>query len=772
MFKQIRKKLLKKPAKSHRIRRTPTLLQMEAVECGAASLGMILGYHNRIVPLAELRQACGISRDGSKASNVLNAARSYNLQAKGFKVDLEALQQIACPYIVFWNFNHFLVVEGFSKKCVFLNDPATGRRIVSLSEFSEAFTGVVLVFEPSPEFKKGGRKPNIFWALRSRLQGSMWSLIYCVLAGFFLVIPGLAMPTFSQVFVDQVLVQGREDWLRPLIFAMLFTALLSGLLTRLQLQLLRRMKIKLAMGMSSKFIWHLLHLPVSFYDQRFAGEISSRIQLNDRLANLLSGKLATTIISAVMVIFYAVVMLQYDKMLTLIGIAFVVVNLVALQWVARLRVDTNIRLMQEEGKVSGIAIAGLQSMETLKASGLESDFFTRWAGYYAKAINVRQDMDNLNQGLGIFAAFLSGITSMLLIVVGGLRVMDGALTIGMLVAFQSLMQQFMQPVNQLISLGGDLQELQGNLNRLDDVLQNPTQEEGERGRRGEGGTRGQGDKGDKGDKGEICLPCLPTPPLSPSPTPPLPPSPKLEGYLELRDITFGYNRTAPPLIENFSLSLKPGQRVALVGGSGSGKSTIAKLVAGLYEPWSGLMYLDGQMRSQIPHQVLVNSIATIEQDITLFAGSVRDNLTLWDTTIPDSNLMQACRDAAVHEIVRSLPGGYNADLLEGATNLSGGQRQRLEIARALVNNPSILLMDEATSALDAETEKIIDQNLRLRGCTCLIVAHRLSTIRDCDEIIVLNRGKVVQRGTHDELRQIEGFYLELIKSEGGTLELV
>jgi NHLM bacteriocin system ABC transporter peptidase/ATP-binding protein len=724
------------------IQRTPTLLQMEAVECGAAALGMILGYYGRIVPLAELRQACGISRDGSKASNLLNAARSYGLQAKGFKADLAALQQIKCPYIVFWNFNHFLVVEGFSKKRVYINDPATGRRAVILEEFSEAFTGVVLVFERGTEFKKGGHKPSLFVALSSRLRGSIWSLIYCVLAGFFLVIPGLAIPTFSQVFVDQVLIQGRDDWLRPLIFAMLFTALLSGLLTRLQLQLLRRMKIKLAMGMSSKFIWHLLHLPVSFYDQRFAGEISSRIQLNDRLANLLSGKLATTVISGVMVIFYALVMWQYDRILTLIGITFVVVNLVALQWVARLRVDTNIRLMQEQGKVSGVAIAGLQSMETLKASGLESDFFTRWAGYYAKAINVRQEMDNLNQSLGILPSFLSGVTSMLLLVVGGFRVIDGALSIGMLIAFQSLMQQFMQPVNQLVSLGGDLQELEGNLNRLDDVLRNPVE-------------GGQGGKGTR-RQGELVISSSSY-------------SPKLEGYLELRNITFGYNRTAPPLIENFSLSLKPGQRVALVGGSGSGKSTITKLIAGLYQPWAGEIYLDGQPRQQIPREVLVNSIATIEQEIMLFAGSVRDNLTLWDTTIPDSNLIQACRDAAVHEIVRSLPGGYNADLLEGATNLSGGQRQRLEIARALVNNPSILLMDEATSALDAETEKIIEQNLRLRGCTCIIVAHRLSTIRDCDEIIVLNRGQVVQRGTHDELRQVEGHYLELIKSEGGGM---
>jgi ATP-binding cassette, subfamily C, bacterial len=742
MFKQIRQKLFKNPLNNSRkpIRRTPTLLQMEAVECGAASLGMILGYYGRIVPLAELRQACGISRDGSKASNVLSAARSYNLQAKGFKVDLDGLQKLACPNIVFWNFNHFIVVEGFTKNQVFINDPATGRRTVSLSEFSESFTGVVLVFERGENFKKGGRKPSLFLALWDRLQGSAWSLLYCVLAGFLLVLPGLAMPTFSQVFVDQVLIQGREDWLRPLIFGMLFTAAVTGLLTRLQLQLLRRMKIKLSMSMSSKFLWHLLHLPVSFYDQRFAGEISSRIQLNDRLASLLSGKLATTVISAVMVIFYAVVMWQYEHVLTLIGIAFVVVNLVALQWVSRLRVDTNIRMMQEQGKVSGVAIAGLQSMETLKASGLESDFFIRWAGYYAKAINVRQDMNNLNQKLGALPSFLMGVTSMLLIVVGGLRVMDsgGTFSIGMLVAFQSLMQQFMQPVNQLISLGGDLQELEGNLNRLDDVLQNPVEGSGESG---------------VGNREKENYSLFPT-------------SPKLEGYLELRDITFGYNRTAAPLIENFSLSLKPGQRVALVGGSGSGKSTVAKLVSALYQPWAGEIYLDGQPRNQLPKQVLVNSIATIEQEIMLFAGSVRDNLTLWDTTIPDSNLIQACRDAAILEIVRSLPGGFNADLLEGAVNLSGGQRQRLEIARALVNNPSILVMDEATSALDTETEKIIDQNLRLRGCTCLIVAHRLSTIRDCDEIIVMSRGKVVQRGTHDELSQVEGHYLELIKSEG------
>ncbi|MGB3136611.1 MAG: NHLP family bacteriocin export ABC transporter peptidase/permease/ATPase subunit, partial [Nodosilinea sp.] len=722
------------------LRRTPTLLQMEAVECGAAALGMILGYHGRTVALAELRQSCGVSRDGSKASNLLNAARLYQLQGKGFKANLQSLQAIARPYIVFWNFNHFLVVEGFHRQQVYLNDPATGPRRVSLAEFSEGFTGVVLTFKPDAEFEPGGESRNLMRSLRQRLDGSLRALAFCLIAGLLLVLPGLAMPAFSQIFIDQVLIQGRDGWLRPLILAMAITAVLSGLLTRLQLQILRRLRIKLSMSMASGFLWHILHLPVSFYDQRFAGEISNRIKLNDRLAGLLSGELATTAISAVMVVFYGIVMWLYDPVLTMIGVGSVGINLLALRWVSRLKADTNTRLMQEQGKVGGVAIAGLQSIETLKASGLESDFFNRWAGYYAKSLNARQDMDSLNQRLGTLPAFLSGLSSMLLLAIGGFRVIDGPLSIGMLVAFQSLIQQFMQPVNQILRLAGDAQELGGTLDRLDDVLQNPTD------------------------------PGLSTRSLSGVAGMALPSAPKLQGFLDLHNLTFGYNRSAPPLIENFSLSLKPGQRVALVGGSGSGKSTVAKLVCGLYQPWSGNICFDGQVRSQVPRPVLVNSLAMIEQDVLLFAGSVRDNLTLWDTTIPEANLVQACRDAAIHDVVLSMPGGYNAELLEGAANLSGGQRQRLEIARALVNDPTLLVMDEATSALDTETERTIDYNLRLRGCTCLIVAHRLSTIRDCDEIIVMHHGKIAQRGSHDQLRQQDGRYLELIRSEGGSLE--
>jgi ATP-binding cassette, subfamily C, bacterial len=738
--------------KRKKIRRTPSVLQMEAVECGAASLKMILGYYNYIATLSELRQVCGVSRDGSKASNLINAACKYKLQAKGFKADIPALQTLEPPYIIFWNFNHFLVVEGFHRDRVYLNDPATGPRSVHLDEFSESFTGVVLTFSPSAEFQPGGQKPSTLRSLWFRLKTSIGPLLFCLLIGFLLVLPGLVTPAFSQIFVDQILLQNRQDWLRPLLIGMVVVAAITGLLKRIQLQVLRQLKLKLSIGMSSHFLRHLLYLPVGFYDQRFAGEISGRTQLNDRLAQLLSGQLTTTVISAFMLVFYGSVMLMYDWLLTLISVAFVGLNLLAVQMGGRVRADTNTRLMQEQGKASGVAISGLQNMENLKASGSESDFFTRWAGYYAKYLNAKQDMDILNQRMSILPTLLSSLSMMLILVVGGLRVMDGVLTIGKLLAFQSLIQQFMQPIGQIVQLGGDFQELAGNLDRLDDVLKHPIDPIlGRQFASAKSVTQSINKSTSEASTQHRH-------------------QPKLSGHLEIRNLTYGYNRSAPPLIENLSLSLQPGQRVALVGGSGSGKSTIAKVVAGLYEPWAGEILWDGAPREAIPRSVLVNSLAMVEQDVLLFSGTVRDNLTLWDTTIPDANLVQACRDAAIHDIIMAMPGGYQADLLEGATNLSGGQRQRMEIARALVNNPAILLMDEATSALDTETERMIDYNLRLRGCTCLIVAHRLSTIRDCDEIIVLDRGKVIQRGNHNQLCQQPGHYLDLIRSEGGSLE--
>jgi ATP-binding cassette subfamily C protein len=722
--------------------KTPTVLQMEAVECGAAALGIILAYYGRIVPLTELRVECGVSRDGSKASKIVQAAQRYGMEANGYKIELEAIHQQQPPFIVFWNFNHFLVVEGFSRHSVFLNDPASGRYQVSWQEFDEGFTGVVLMMEPGIDFQPGGNKPSITTALIQRLQGSWGAILYCIIAGFLLVIPGLAIPAFSQVFVDEILVENRTEWLRPLILGMIITTILQAILTLLRLRYLRKLQIKLAVGMSSRFLWHILRLPINFYAQRYAGEISNRASLNNKVAQILSGQLATTVIDTVMILFYAIVMVTYDSVLTLIGVCFSAINGLALQWVARQRVDANMRLVQDWGKTAGVSIAALQSIETLKASALESDFFSRWSGYYTKAATSQQQLEITNQILGVLPIFLTALTSMSILVVGGLRVMDGDLTIGMLVAFQSLMLSFQQPVNTLVNFGSTLQELEGDLNRLEDVLGNSLDIEVE-----------------KLHVGAQCLrPYLR--PLRPNQTSDI--IQNLEGHIELRNITFAYSPVDPPLIKNFNLSLKPGQRVAFVGASGSGKSTIAKLICGLYQPWEGDILFDGIPRGNLPRELLATSLSFVEQDIFLFGGTVRDNLTLWDTTVTDEQLIQACQDAAIHEAIMAIPGGYDGELLEGGINLSGGQRQRLEIARALVKNPTILVMDEATSALDSQTEKIIVENLRSRNCSCILVAHRLSTIRDCDQIIVLEKGVVVQRGTHEELWEQGGEYQRLI----------
>lgn len=714
---------------------TPTILQLEATECGAACLAIILAYYDRIVPLAELRIKCGVSRDGSKASNLIIAAERYGMVANGFRAEhLEQLEEFTPPYIVFWEFNHFLVVEGFNNKWVFLNDPATGPRKISIEEFDRGFTGIVLVIQPGPNFQTGGNKPSVVKSLIKRLRGSFGAITYCIFAGFLLVLPGLAIPIFARVFVDNILVENRTEWLRPLILGMLLTCLFQGLLALLRLRYLRKLKIKLAVGMSANFLWHILRLPLKFYEQRYAGEISDRASLNNKVAQILSGQLATTAIDTITILFYAVVMFAYDGILTTIGICFSIVNVLALQWVARHRVDTNMRLVQDFGKAAGVGIAGLQNIETLKASALESDFFSRWSGYYAKAANAQQDLAVTNQLLSTLPVLLNSLTAMLVLVVGGWRVIEGNLSLGMLIAFQSLMLNFQQPVNTLVNLGTTFQELEGDLNRLDDVLNNELDPEVNK-------------KLETTKTSEFA-------------------NYRLKGYLELRNITFSYSQTHPPAIVDFNLSLQPGKRVAIVGASGSGKSTLAKLICGLYQPLEGEILFDGIPRNKIPRQLLANSLSLVEQDIFLFGGTVRENLTLWDNKLSDKQLIKACKDAAIHDAIMAIPGGYNGQLKEGGTNLSGGQRQRFEIARALVKEPAILVMDEATSALDPQTEQIIVENLSCRECTSVLIAHRLSTIRDCDEIIVLDRGKVVERGTHQQLWSRGTVYKQLIRSEG------
>ncbi|WP_263601203.1 NHLP family bacteriocin export ABC transporter peptidase/permease/ATPase subunit [Chryseobacterium sp. PET-29] len=718
--------------KQARPTKVPTVLQMESVECGAAALSIILGHFGKFVPLEKLRIACGVSRDGLKATNIIKAAKEYGLESKGYAKSIEKLMQIKTPAIIFWNFNHFLVLEGFTKNKVYLSDPAQGRYTVTHQEFDDAYTGVVLTFETTEKFEKGNEKRGLMASLASRIKYSKQSIFFIILASLFLVIPGLVIPSFLKVFIDKYLVNNFSGFVMPLLLIMAGILIVNSVLVYIQQYFLLKLETKLALATSSKFLWHVFHLPIAFFTQRYSGEIGNRVSLNDKVAKLLSGDLANAALNVIVVIFYALLMFSYDVILTLVGITMAVINIVIMQYVSRARKDGNRQLTNETGKLLGTTTSGISMIETLKASGRENDFFTNWIGYLAKVTNAQQELGWLSTRLNTIPPLLTSLTTSAILGIGALRIMDGQMTLGALVAFTYLMNNFINPVNQLVSVGAMLHETESDMGRIDDVMNYEV---------------------DNQFREENAVQ-----PKSSTQN-------KLVGYFEMDNVTFGYNPTIPPLIEKFSLKLKPGSRVALVGGSGSGKSTVAKIASGLYDPWDGKVLLDGRSRKEIPRNIITESLSVIDQDVLVFNGTINENIAFWDTLIPEKNIVQSARDAAIHDVIAARNDAYDSKVMEGGANFSGGQRQRLEIARALVSNPSILVMDEATSALDPATEKMVMDNIKRRGCTCLIVAHRLSTIMDCDEIIVMEFGKIVERGTHQELMSMNGVYSQLIETK-------
>lgn len=711
------------------VAKVPVVMQMEALECGAASLAMVCAYYNKWIPLEQIRVDCGVSRDGANAKNLLVAARSYGFVAKGYRYEPDDLKKHGkFPCIIHWNFNHFVVLDGFKGKKAVINDPAKGNYTVSMETFDKSFTGICLMFEPNENFVPSGKRKSVLSFAVKRLNGAKVAVAFVVFTTLISALIGVITPAFSRIFMDRLLTHKSPDWFYPFIFALSAMSALQLVISALETYYSNRINGKLATIGSSTFMWKVLHLPMEFFSQRLAGDIQGRQGSNAGIANSVVNTFAPLALNAIMMVFYLVVMIRYSWILTLVGLSSLVINAWMSRIISQKRINITRVSMRDAGKLAGATVAGVEMIETIKASGAENGFFERWAGYQASVNAQKVKYAKINQYLGMIPSVVSTITGIVVLTLGVWFAMEGTFTVGMIMAFQGVLSSFSAPATTFISAGQTIQEMRTQMERVEDVMEY---------------------REDDCYKTEVKEESFA----------------KLSGNIELKNITFGYSRLSEPIIKNFSLNIKPGQRVALVGTSGCGKSTISKLVSGLYQPWSGEILYDGKHLSEIDRDVFTGSLAVVDQEITLFEGTIAENIKMWDNSIEDFEMILAARDAQLHEEIMRRDGGFNYRIAEGGKDFSGGQRQRLEIARVLAQDPSIIILDEATSALDAKTEYDLVKAVKDRGITCIVVAHRLSTIRDCDEIIVLDHGVAVERGTHEELYAKGGKYTQLVSND-------
>ncbi len=712
--------------------KVPMIMQMEALECGAACLTMILAYYKKWIPLELVRSECGVSRDGSNALNIVKAGRSYGLEAHAYRYSAKQLSEKASfPAIIHWNFNHFVVLDGFKKDKAFLNDPARGKVSVSMEEFNQSYTGICLEFSPGPSFEPGGKPRSVLEFVQRRLQGTWKPLLLIMLTGLLAAVAGILRPAFTRVFTDNILSGDSPEWLMPFIGAMALLIIFQLIVTVMNEVYIRKVYGELSITSNAGFMWHVLRLPMEFFSQRMAGDIAGRQRSNDTVAETLVSKLAPAILNMILLVVYLAAMFSSSVLLTFVGLATILINMLLAQLITKKRNEIMQTQMRDQGKLDANTVSGIEMIDTIKASGAEDGYFERWSGYQAAVNKAKVKFSRTNQFLGTLPSFLQELSSIIIICLGVWLIMGGEFTAGMLLAFQAFMSSFLSPVNDLIDAGQSIQEMRTSMERIDDVMEYPE---------------------DVMETTDENLTDLHN-------------AHKLSGSIELKNVTFGYARLAPPIIENFNLTIKPGSKIALVGASGCGKSTLAKLISGLYEPWEGEILFDGKKISEIPRPIFTGSLAVVDQDVVLFEDTISDNIKMWDSTIEDYEMVMAARDAGIHSDIMLREGGYHYRMSEGGRDFSGGERQRIEIARVLAGDPSILIMDEATSALDARTEYEVTNAVKDRGITCIIIAHRLSTIRDCDEIIVLDRGKAVERGTHEELMAKGGLYTKLVTTE-------
>ena len=713
------------------VAKVPVVMQMEALECGAASLTMILAYYEKWIPLEQVREDCGVSRDGSNARNILLAAKSYGLNAKAFRYEPEALKVYGTfPCIIHWNFNHFVVLNGFKKNKAILNDPARGTYAVSMDTFDKSFTGICIQFEPTEEFEPGGAPKSMFSFAGEKLTGAKTAIAFTIITTVITSLIGIISPAFSRIFLDRLLTGTNPEWVKPFFFAMVLMTVVQLVTLFIKDIYATRLNAKMDVVGSTTYMWKVLHLPMNFFSQRMAGDIQQRKGSNASVANTLINTISPLIIQACMMVFYLVVIIRYSLLLSLVGISSILINTMMSRIISKKRINLTRVQMRDAGKLASTTVAGIEMIETIKASGAENGFFERWGGYQASVNAQGVKYEKMNQYIGLIPQMVSGIANTIVLILGVWLTMEGEFTVGMVMAFQGFLTSFMAPATQLIAAGQSIQEMRTEMERIDDVM------------------KYSADivcVGRQSDENEEYK--------------------KLSGNIEMKNVTFGYSRLGVPLIKDFNLSMKPGSRVAFVGTSGCGKSTLSKLISGLYQPWSGEILFDGKPMTEIDRSVFTGSLAVVDQDIILFEDTIANNIKMWDHSIEDFEMIMAARDAQLHEDIMQRDGGYDYKIIEGGKDFSGGQRQRMEIARVLAQDPTIIILDEATSALDAKTEYEVVKAIKDRGITCIVVAHRLSTIRDCDEIIVMNHGEVVERGTHEELYARNGFYTELVTSD-------
>ncbi len=724
------RKAIRTPVTNGRAK-VPVVMQMEALECGAACLAMVMAYYSKWVPLEQVRLDCGVSRDGSCAKNILKAARNYGFEAKGFRGEVNAVKgKMSFPCIIHWNFNHFVVLNGFRGKYAYINDPARGEVKVSMEEFDRSFTGVCLKIQPGESFEPSGKRKSTLDFARKRLEGAGVAVAFVMLSTVIGYLFGIINPVFSRFFMDRLLTGENRELLMPYLGLMALMGVAQIAVSWIETVYSQKINGKMTLVGSSSYMWKVLRMPMEFFSQRMSGDILQRQGTNASIASTLVSTFAPLLLNTVMMVFYLVVMLRYSVTLTIVGIVTILLNLLVSQYISKKRVNLTRVQTRDSGKLAATTVSGIQMVETIKSSGAENGFFQKWAGFQASVNATSMKFAKMNQYLGLIPALFSSLANSAVLVLGVWFAMQGQFTLGMIFSFQGFLGSFMSPAMTLVSAGQTIQEMRTQMERVEDVMEYPS---------------------DPNFRDE---------PLQDQAS-----YAKLTGEVELRNVCFGYSRLASPLIQDFSMHMKPGSRVAFVGTSGCGKSTLSKLISGLYQPWSGEILFDGKPMSEIDRSVFTGSVAVVDQDIVLFEDTIAGNIKMWDESIKDFEMIYAAHDAQIYDDIIAREGGFYGKLTEGGKDLSGGQRQRLEIARVLAQDPSIIIMDEATSALDAKTEYELVKAVKERGITCIVIAHRLSTIRDCDEIIVLDKGVVVERGTHDELYAKGGMYAELISND-------